>query len=82
MSLRRDVPYNPLLDQGYRSIGDVHSTAPPDPSLADSDAAERSGRWAGKNKTECGLHVNYFDMKARFEQKEENGAGTGPTVAA
>lgn len=67
----RGVPYNPLLDQGYRSIGDVHSTAPPDPSQANSDAAERSGRWAGKNKSECGLHSNYFDMKKRFEEKEK-----------
>lgn len=63
----RGVPYNPLLDQGYKSIGDVHSTALPDPSLA--DAGERSGRWQGKSKTECGLHTNYFDMKQRFEQK-------------
>lgn len=64
----RNVPYNELLDKGYRSIGDVHSTAPPDPN-ASSDAAERSGRWAGKSKTECGLHSNYFDMKKRFEEK-------------
>jgi phosphoadenosine phosphosulfate reductase len=64
----RNVPYNPLLDQGYKSIGDVHSTAAPDPN-ASSDAAERSGRWAGKNKSECGLHSNYFDMKKRFEEK-------------
>jgi phosphoadenosine phosphosulfate reductase len=62
------VPYNPLLDQGYRSIGDVHSTAKPDPSLA-NDTSERSGRWQGKSKTECGLHSNYFDMKKKFEEK-------------
>ncbi|RXK35480.1 phosphoadenosine phosphosulfate reductase [Tremella mesenterica] len=62
---KENVPYNPLLDKGYRSIGDIHSTALPDPSLA-SDEAERSGRWKGKSKTECGLHVNYFDMKEKF----------------
>jgi phosphoadenosine phosphosulfate reductase len=45
------VPYNPLLDQGYRSIGCYTCT-----SLPTSDAA-RSGRWSGFNKTECGLHV-------------------------
>ncbi|ORY00200.1 phosophoadenylyl-sulfate reductase [Basidiobolus meristosporus CBS 931.73] len=45
------VPYNTLLDQGYRSIGDWHSTKPT-PDLSD----ERSGRWSGSNKTECGLH--------------------------
>jgi phosphoadenosine phosphosulfate reductase len=62
------VPYNPLLDKGYRSIGDWHSTAVPDPTAA-SDAGERSGRWQGKSaKTECGLHKNYHDMKAKFEE--------------
>lgn len=67
----RGVPYNPLLDQGYKSIGDTHSTALPDPSAAAVDAGERSGRWQGKSKTECGLHTNYFEMKKRFEQKME-----------
>ncbi|WRT67202.1 phosphoadenosine phosphosulfate reductase [Kwoniella shivajii] len=67
-----NVPYNPLLDQGYKSIGDVHSTAPPDPNAA--DAGERSGRWQGKSKTECGLHTNYFEMKKKFEEKAKNGS--------
>lgn len=71
----RQVPYNPLLDRGYKSIGDVHSTALPDPSAADG-AGERSGRWQGKNKTECGLHSNYWEMKKRFEAKAA-GTGTG-----
>ncbi|CAD6590522.1 MAG: hypothetical protein TREMPRED_005762 [Tremellales sp. Tagirdzhanova-0007] len=66
---KEGVPYNPLLDQGYRSIGDVHSTAAPDPTVAGADAAERSGRWQGKAKSECGLHSNYWDMKTRFEQR-------------
>ncbi|KAL1939941.1 hypothetical protein VTO73DRAFT_9276 [Trametes versicolor] len=60
------VPRNKLLDQGYRSIGDWHSTA----KSADGDQGERAGRWAGKaDKTECGLHVDYFKMKAIAEQK-------------
>lgn len=46
-----DVPYNPLHDQGYTSIGCTHCTRPP----ANGDD-ERSGRWAGRQKTECGLH--------------------------
>lgn len=45
------LPYNPLLDQGYASLGCIHCTAP-----AQSDD-ERAGRWQGKNKTECGLHT-------------------------
>jgi phosphoadenosine phosphosulfate reductase len=44
----RGLPYNALHDQGYDSIGDVHSTIP---------GAGREGRWAGSERTECGLHV-------------------------
>lgn len=46
------VPYNPLLDQGYRSLGCHTCTRRP------SDDDPRSGRWAGFNKTECGIHVD------------------------
>lgn len=42
-----DLPYNPLHDRGYASIGCTHCTVP---------AADRSGRWAGNGKVECGLH--------------------------
>ena len=48
-----EIPYNPLHDQGYPSIGCVHCTRP---VAAGED--ERSGRWAGSNKLECGIHVN------------------------
>ena len=44
----RGLPYNPLHDQGYDSIGDTHSTVP---------GKGREGRWAGTEKTECGLHT-------------------------
>jgi phosphoadenosine phosphosulfate reductase len=44
----RDLPYNPLHDQGYASIGCAPCTLPGD---------GREGRWAGTSKTECGLHV-------------------------
>jgi phosphoadenosine phosphosulfate reductase len=44
----RGLPYNALHDQGYESIGDAHSTLP---------GAGREGRWAGTDRTECGLHV-------------------------
>lgn len=47
------LPYNPLHDQGYPSIGCAPCTQPV------SEAADlRSGRWTGHNKTECGLHQN------------------------
>jgi phosphoadenosine phosphosulfate reductase len=49
---RYDVPYNALLDRGYPSIGCMPCTRFPE---RDDDA--RSGRWAGFDKTECGLHV-------------------------
>jgi phosphoadenosine phosphosulfate reductase len=42
-----DVPYNPLHDRGYASIGCTHCTKP---------GTGRDGRWAGSEKTECGLH--------------------------
>jgi phosphoadenylyl-sulfate reductase (thioredoxin) len=45
---RHDLPYNPLHDQGYSSIGCTHCTLP---------GAGRDGRWAGLEKTECGMHA-------------------------
>ena len=47
-----DVPYNPLIDQGYLSIGCMPCTEP----VADG-ADPRSGRWAGRDKSECGIHL-------------------------
>ena len=43
----RELPYHPLHDQGYSSIGCTHCTKP---------GAGREGRWSGDDKTECGLH--------------------------
>ncbi|MGH9213784.1 MAG: phosphoadenylyl-sulfate reductase [Acidimicrobiales bacterium] len=48
-----DVPVNPLLHQGYTSIGCQPCTQRP----VDPDDP-RSGRWAGLGKTECGLHAS------------------------
>jgi phosphoadenosine phosphosulfate reductase len=42
-----DLPYNPLHDRGYASIGCAPCTQP---------GEGREGRWAGQDKTECGLH--------------------------
>ncbi len=48
-----DVPYNPLYDKGYASIGCTHCTTP----VADGED-ERAGRWRGSMKKECGLHLD------------------------
>ncbi len=48
-----DVPYNPLHDQGYPSIGCWPCTR----SVTAGETDERSGRWSGTAKTECGLHT-------------------------
>lgn len=46
-----DVPYNPLHDRGYPSIGCTYCTRAVKP-----DEDPRAGRWSGFAKTECGLH--------------------------
>jgi len=45
------LPYNPLHDQGYPSIGCTHCTQPVGPG-----GSPRDGRWAGVSKTECGIN--------------------------
>ncbi|MBX9583544.1 MAG: phosphoadenylyl-sulfate reductase [Gemmataceae bacterium] len=50
--VKHDVPYNPLHDRGYPSIGCWPCTRAVQPGEDD-----RAGRWAGKVKKECGLHV-------------------------
>lgn len=49
---KHDIPTHPLFEQGYTSIGCAPCTRP---ILAGED--ERAGRWAGRSKTECGLHT-------------------------
>jgi len=50
--VKHDVPYNPLHDRGFPSIGCWPCTRAVKPG-----EDERAGRWAGKDKKECGLHV-------------------------
>ena len=50
--VKNEVPYNPLHDQGYPSIGCWPCT-----QQVKEGEDERSGRWAGSHKKECGLHV-------------------------
>ena len=50
---KHNLPYNPLHDNSYPSIGCKQCTSP-----VCSGEDDRSGRWKGINKTECGLHNN------------------------
>ena len=59
----RELPYNPLHDQGYDSIGDAHSTQP---------GSGRSGRWAGTGKVECGIHTVRSDDVAAILVEESS----------
>lgn len=56
------LPYNPLLDQGYMSLGCMSCTS----KVNGTD--EREGRWKGQNKTECGLHTF-----TRRDEKRDDG---------
>lgn len=63
------VPYNELLDRGYKSVGDWHSTTP-----INEDEDERAGRWKGQAKTECGIHnkrSQYAQYLQEMEQKQQ-----------
>lgn len=51
-TLVNDIPAHPLVAQGFPSIGCWPCTKP-----VEKGADPRSGRWAGQEKTECGIHV-------------------------
>ena len=53
-----EIPYNPLHDRGYPSIGCIPCTRP---VVAGED--ERAGRWSGSDKLECGIHGNTVLLK-------------------
>jgi phosphoadenosine phosphosulfate reductase len=55
---QNNLPAHPLLEKGYRSIG----CAPCTVAIGKGDD-ERAGRWAGRGKTECGLHTDMFRQK-------------------
>ena len=50
--VEHDVPYNPLMDQGFATIGCWPCT-----KAVDGCVDERAGRWADSDKTECGIHT-------------------------
>lgn len=49
---RKNLPYNELHLEGYASIGCAQCSSPSEPC-----GDERAGRWAGRSKTECGIHL-------------------------
>lgn len=55
---RHDLPYHPLWDQGYVSIGDVHTTRPWEPGMREEDT-----RFFGLTR-ECGLHFDELPRSA------------------
>jgi phosphoadenosine phosphosulfate reductase len=58
---RHKIPYNPLHDQGYRSIGCMTCTR-----QTGNGEGERAGRWTGFKKVECGIHT-FLSKKADFQ---------------
>ncbi len=56
---RHDLPYHPLFEKGYVTVGDSHSSRP----LTAEDAHERDTRFGGK-KQECGLHLTPDEAKS------------------
>jgi phosphoadenosine phosphosulfate reductase len=67
--MENEVPYNELLDRGYKSVGDWHST-----EAVKEGEDERAGRWKGQAKTECGIHnkrSKYAQFLYEAEQKRQ-----------
>lgn len=58
----RQIPYNPLHDRGYPSIGCTHCTRP-----VQIGEDLRAGRWAEFGKTECGLHTRYTPTRTAYD---------------
>ena len=64
-----DLPYNPLHDQGFASIGCFPCTG------ANSGEGERSGRWPGTGKLECGIHIQPGGKIVRLADSEPASGG-------
>ena len=58
----QQIPYNPLHDQGYRSIG----CSPCTQKALGNQKEERAGRWTGFKKVECGIHT-FMSKKVDFQ---------------
>jgi phosphoadenosine phosphosulfate reductase len=60
------LPAHPLYEKGYRSVGCAPCTTAIGP-----DDDDRAGRWAGRGKTECGLHTELFEHKNLAEVEDQ-----------
>jgi len=65
------IPVHPLFEKGYTSVGCWPCTRP----IQEGDD-ERSGRWAGKAKKECGIHT-FKEVKAKKEEAPPKDSGAG-----
>lgn len=73
---KHNVPYHPLHDVGFSSLGDMHSTKKVDPKIWFTYGGERSGRFQnlvnkdGSAKTECGIHteIKADDLNIKKEE--------------
>jgi phosphoadenosine phosphosulfate reductase len=67
---RNEVPFNPLHEQGYPSIGCVPCTGP---VLSGEDP--RAGRWRGREKKECGIHARFESRAVSWNPNREETSG-------
>ena len=58
-----DLPYNPLHDNGYPSIGCWTCTKAVAPA-----SHKRAGRWSNRAKSECGIHIEVVDEESKVAQ--------------
>ncbi len=69
------IPQHPLYEKGYLSIGCWPCTRP---IQAGDD--ERSGRWAGKTKKECGIHTFFKELKPKEEKEKESSSDISENI--
>lgn len=66
----RGLPYNPLHEEGYPSIGCIPCTEP-----VENGEDQRAGRWSDSDKTECGIHLD--PESERFDREPEPAESRG-----
>ena len=64
----KQLPYNPLHDEGYPSIGCIPCTQPVEEEAG--EAEERAGRWNGTEKTECGIHISSQNYNSSLKSSQ------------